>query len=314
MLGSAATRDHYAKALIALGETNKDVVVLDADLSCSTRTGKFASKYPDRFFNAGIAEQNLIGMAAGLACMGKTVFASSFSMFVTGRPWEQIRNSICYPRLNVKICATHAGITVGEDGASHQALEDITLMRILPNMKVLVPADAIEAETIVKYVANQPGPYYVRMSRSATPVVFDADNFSFELGKNKVLRQGTDVSIMACGIMVKMALDAAEILKKEHKIDAAVVNVSSIKPIDEENICMMAKQTGAIVTAEEHTIYGGMGSAVAEVVVKKCPVPIEMLGVEGVFGESGQPDELLAKHNLTADGIVAKVLTIISRK
>lgn len=314
MSGLAATRDYYAKALIALGKENKEVVVLDADLSCSTRTEKFAKEFPERFFNAGIAEQNCVGMAAGFACMGKTVFASSFAMFITGRPWEQIRNSVCYPNLNVKICATHAGITVGEDGASHQALEDIALMRILPNMRVVVPADAYEAEQIIKTIAYEPGPFYVRMSRGATPLVFNEGECDFQLGKNKVLRKGKNITIFACGVMVKMALEAADVLEAEHNLSVAVVNVSSIKPIDEENILEMASLTGAFVTAEEHSIYGGMGSAVAEVTAKKCPVPIEMLGINGVFGESGKPEELLEKHGLNVTGIVEKALAVNLRK
>jgi transketolase len=314
MSESLATRDYYAKSLIELGKENKNVVVVDADLSCSTRTEKFAKQFPDRFYNVGIAEQNCIGVSAGLACMGKTVFASSFSMFITGRPWEQIRNSICYPSLNVKICATHAGITVGEDGASHQALEDIALMRILPNMRVIVPADAYEVQKVIKYVANTPGPFYVRMSRSATPVVHNEENVEFNLRKNTILRQGKDVAVMACGIMVKMAIDAAIELEKERGISVAVVNVSTIKPIDEDNIIEMAKLTGAIVTAEEHTIYGGLGSAVAEVVVRNSLVPIEMLGIEGVFGESGKPNELLEKYGLNSQGIINKILKVLPRK
>ena len=233
---------------------------------------------------------------------------------ITGRTWEQIRNSVCYPSLNIKVCATHAGITVGEDGATHQALEDIALMRILPNMRVIVPADAIEAEQVIYYVASQPGPFYVRMSRGATPLVYKEGECDFQLGKNKVLKEGKDLTIMACGIMVKMALLAADVLKNEHNISAAVVNVSSIKPIDEENICKMASSTGAFVTAEEHTIFGGMGSAVAEITAKKCPIPIEMLGVLGVFGESGKPDELLEKYCLNVQGIVAKALAVKARK
>lgn len=314
MSGIAATRDYYAKALISLGKENKDIVVLDADLSCSTRTEKFAKEFPDRFFNSGIAEQNCVGMATGLACMGKIVFASSFAMFITGRPWEQIRNSVCYPNLNVKICATHAGITVGEDGASHQALEDIALMRIIPNMRVLVPADAYEAESIIKVVAYEPGPFYVRMSRGATPLIFNEGECDFHIGKNKVLRQGKDVTIFACGIMVKMALEAAEVLIEKYNLEAGVVNVSSIKPIDEDNICEMAKLTGAFVTAEEHSIYGGLGSIISEVTSRRCPVPIEMLGINGVFGESGKPEQLLEKHNLNVAGIVAKALAVNLRK
>ena len=309
----AATRDAYGKALVELGKSNRDVVVLDADLSSSTRTSMFAKAYPDRFFNVGIAEQNCIGIAAGLANIGKVVFASSFAMFITGRAWDQTRNSIAYPRLNVKIAATHAGITVGEDGATHQALEDIAIMRVIPNFQVIVPADAVEASLVIKAVASIPGPFYIRMSRASTPVVYENIECKFEPGKSQVLVDGSDVTIAACGIMVEMAIRAAEKLSKEG-ISAAVINVSSIKPIDHDTLSKYAKKTGAFVTAEEHSILGGLGSAVAESLVQTCPVPIEMLGVNGVFGESGKPEALLEKHQLTVDGIIQKVKRVISRK
>ncbi|MDD5455586.1 MAG: transketolase family protein [Candidatus Margulisbacteria bacterium] len=309
----AGTRDYYGKTLVELGKENPDIVVLDADLSSSTRTGWFAKEFPDRFFNAGIAEQNCIGMAAGLSLMGKIVFASSFAMFISGRPWEQIRNSIAYPRLNVKIGATHAGITVGEDGATHQALEDISIMRAIPYMNVLVPADAIETAQMVRLAAKVNGPFYIRMSRSNTPLIFKGTDYQFELGKNKVLTEGKDVTIFVCGIMVSKALEAVEELKKE-KIFASVVNVSCISPIDMDTIVKMAKKTGAAVTVEEHSILGGMGSAVAEILVKHHPVPVEMLGIEGVFGESGKPDDLLTKHNLNVNGIINKVKKVLARK
>ncbi|OGI06983.1 MAG: transketolase [Candidatus Margulisbacteria bacterium GWF2_35_9] len=309
----AGTRDYFGKTLVELGNENPNIVVLDADLSSSTRTSMFRKAYPDRFFNAGIAEQNCIGMAAGLANLGKIVFASSFAMFITGRAWEQIRNSVSYAYLNVKIAATHAGITVGEDGASHQALEDIAIMRVIPEMRVLVPADAIEAGQMIRSAAEMPGPFYIRMSRGNTPLVFNSIEYQYEYGKSKVIREGEDVAIMATGIMVYLALEAANELQKEN-IKVSVVNISSIKPIDEETIIQVAKKTRAIVTAEEHSVFGGLGSAVAEVLCQHCPVPIEMLGIQGVFGESGKPDELLIKHHLTTEGIIDKVKKVLKRK
>lgn len=310
---AVAPRDYYGKALVELGQINPDVFVLDADLSSSTKTGLFAKAFPSRFFNAGIAEQNCIGMAAGLANMGKTVFASSFAMFISGRTWEQIRNSVAYPQLNVKVVATHAGVTVGEDGATHQALEDMAIMRAIPQLRVIVPADAIEAAQMVHVIAKEPGPFYMRMSRGATPLIYEGTDYQFQLGKSHVIREGRDVTIVACGIMVDIALKAAEALSNE-KIDARVINLSSIKPIDADVLMKAAKETGAIVTAEEHSVIGGMGSAVAEVIVRHTPVPMEMLGVEGVFGESGKPDDLLAKHYLTVDGLIAKVKLVLKRK
>lgn len=309
----AGTRDYYGKTLVELGQEMPNLVVLDADLSGSTRTSKFAKAYPDRFFNAGIAEQNCIGMAAGLANLGKVVFASSFAMFITGRAWEQIRNSVSYTVLDVKIAATHAGITVGEDGASHQALEDIAIMRVIPEMRVLVPADAIETAQMIRVAAKMPGPFYIRMSRGNTPLIFNNIEYTFEYGKSKVIKDGEDVAIIASGIMVNIALEAARELQSEN-INASVVNLSSIKPIDVDTITQVAKKTGAIVTAEEHTIYGGVGSAVAEVVCQNCPVPIEMVGIQGVFGESGKPNELLDKHHLTVEGIKEKVKKVLKRK
>jgi len=310
----AAGRDYYGKALVELGSENPKVVVLDADLSCSTRTSMFAKAFPQRFFNVGIAEQNCIGIAAGLANVGKVVFASSFAMFITGRAWEQIRNSVAYPRLNVKIAATHAGITVGEDGASHQALEDITIMRAIPNMQVLVPADAIEAYQMIKQIADIYGPFYIRISRGNSPLIYKDTAYNFQLGKADVLREGKDVAIVACGIMVDMALKAAAELWSKDKIKATVVNLSSIKPVDVETLVAVAKNTGCIVTAEEHSVIGGLGSVVAEVLAQHYPVPIEMLGVNGVFGESGKPEALLEKHSLNVKGIVDKVKKVRERK
>ena len=264
-----ATRDAYGKALVKLGQINDNVVVLDADLSKSTKTNDFCKAFPNRFFNMGIAEQNLIGAACGFATAGKIPFASTFAMFAAGRAFEQIRNSICYPRLNVKICATHAGLTVGEDGASHESIEDMAIMRAIPNMTVLVPADGVEAEQMILEAAKFNGPMYVRLGRSAVPTIFD-ENYKFQIGKGNVVRQGNDVSIIACGIMVNEAILAHEALKSEG-INARVINMSTIKPIDRELIITAAKETGAIVTAEEHSIIGGLGSAVSEVLTFTPP-------------------------------------------
>ncbi|NLC76021.1 MAG: transketolase family protein [Clostridia bacterium] len=307
-----ATRDAYGKALVRLGEINKDVVVLDADLAGSTKTAKFRDKYPERFFNMGIAEQNLIGTAAGLALSGKIPFASTFAIFATGRAFEQIRNSVAYPNLNVKIAATHAGLTVGEDGASHQALEDIAVMRAVPNMTVIVPADGVETEQAVFAAAGHQGPVYLRLGRPGVPVIYGED-YRFEIGKANLLRPGKQVGLVAAGIMVSIALEAAEALQAEG-IDAAVLNMSTIKPLDEEAVIQLAKTTGALVTAEEHNILGGLGSAVAEVVAEHCPVPVLRVGVEDVFGQSGTPGELLAEYGLTKEKIVEKAKEAIARK
>ncbi|NLU11085.1 MAG: transketolase family protein [Tepidanaerobacter acetatoxydans] len=296
-----ATREAYGEALAEIGEEIKDIVVLDADLSGSTKTAIFAKKYPERFFNIGIAEQDLMGTAAGLATCGKIPFASTFAIFATGRAFEQVRNSICYPKLNVKIAATHAGLTVGEDGATHQSIEDLALMRTLPNMTVINPADAVEAKKAVRAAAAHEGPVYLRFGRLAVETIFEEDS-EFEIGKGKILREGNDVAIIATGIMVGEALKAAEILEKSG-LKAMVINIHTLKPIDEE-IILKAAECGAIVTAEEHTIIGGLGSAVAEVLAEKKPTPMKRIGIKDKFGQSGKPEELLKLYNLTAEDIV----------
>ena len=311
-MSSIATRDAYGKALVKLGQINEQVVVLDADLSKSTKTNEFYKVYPNRFFNMGIAEQNLIGAACGFATAGKIPFASSFAMFATGRAFEIIRNSVAYPKLNVKICATHAGLTVGEDGASHESIEDMAIMRAIPNMTVLVPADGVEAEQMILEAARVYGPMYVRLGRSAVPTIFD-ENYKFEIGKGTVVRQGNDATIIACGIMVYEAIKAAKELALEG-INARVINMSTIKPIDKELIITAAKETKAIVTAEEHSIIGGLGSAVSEVVSEECPVVVKKVGVKDSFGESGTPAELLKKYGLTANDIVEAVKEAINKK
>ena len=311
-MASIATRDAYGEALAELGAVNENIVVLEADLSKSTKTSDFKKVYPERHFNMGIAEQNMLGVAAGFAAAGKIPFASSFAVFATGRAYDQIRNSIAYPNLNVKIAATHAGLTVGEDGGSHQMLEDIALMRALPNMTVIVPADGIETKQAIKAAAEYEGPVYIRMGRPKVPVLFD-DNYTFEIGKGVVLKEGTDVTLVGTGIMVSKAVEAAELLAAEG-ISAAVVNISTIKPLDAELIIAQAQKTGAIVTCEEHNIYGGLGSAVAEVLVENCPIPMARVGVADKFGESGLPDELLEKYGLTAANIAAQAKAVIAKK
>ena len=308
-----ATREAYGKALAVLANTNENVVVLDADLSKSTKTADFKAVAPERFFNMGIAEGNMMGVAAGLSTCGKVPFVSTFAMFAAGRAFEQIRNSICYPKLNVKVCATHAGLTVGEDGASHQAIEDISLMRSVPNMVVINPADDIETEAAIKAVAEMEGPCYVRLGRMAVSRVNDETNYNFVIGKGITLAEGNDVAIIATGIMVEAALEAKEELAKEG-INARVINIHTIKPIDEELIIKAAKETGVIVTAEEHSIIGGLGSAVAEVVSENCPVPVLRVGVKDTFGESGKPNELLEKYGLTSKDIVNKVKKALELK
>lgn len=307
-----ATREAYGKALVKLGAQNPQVVVLDADLSKSTKTNNFQKVYPERFFNMGIAEQNMIGTAAGFAIEGKIPFASTFAVFATGRAFEQIRNSIAYSRLNVKIAATHAGLTVGEDGASHQAILDISLMRSLPDMTVLVPSDGVEAEQAVFAAAAMDGPVYIRLGRSAVPILH-AGGDRFAIGKAEELRQGADVSLLACGIMVAEALKASEELEAEG-VSARVLNIASIKPLDAETVVKAARETGAIVTAEEHSVIGGLGSAVAEVLAERYPAPLERVGVKDVFGESGKPQELLDKYGLTAKDIKAAAYRVIKKK
>jgi transketolase len=307
-----ATRTAYGQTLVKLGEENKNIVVLDADLSKSTKTADFAKKFPERFINAGIAEANLIGMAAGLAAAGKVPFASTFAIFAAGRAFEQIRNSVAYPKMNVKIAATHSGITVGEDGGSHQSVEDVALMRSLPNMTVIVPADAIDTAGAIQAAAAYNGPVYIRLGRLDVPVILPED-YQFELGKAVVLREGWDAAVFANGMMLGMALEAAGELAKQG-IEIAVVNVATVKPLDIETIVEVSKQAGAVVTAEEHSILGGLGGAVAEVLVENCPVPMERVGLKDTFGESGAPTALLEKYGLTSDAIVKAVQKVITRK
>lgn len=307
-----ATRDGYGNALVELAEKYDNLIVMDADLAAATKTGVFKKAYPDKFFDAGIAECNLMGVAAGLATTGYLVFASSFAMFAAGRAFEQVRNTIGYPHVNVKIGATHAGISVGEDGASHQCCEDIALMRTIPGMVILNPADDIEARAAVFAAAEYDGPVYLRFGRLAVPRIFD-EKYSFEIGKAVQLREGEDVTIIATGLMVNEALIAQEELMKEG-ISACVVNMATIKPIDRDSIIAAAKKTGAIVTAEEHNIIGGLGSAVAEVVSETVPVPVVRVGVEDTFGCSGPAVELLHVFGLDAANIVEKVHQAIALK
>lgn len=307
-----ATRDAYGKALVELGESDKKIIVLDADLAAATKTGMFKKAHPEKFVDCGIAEGNMMGVAAGLATAGYTVFASSFAMFAAGRAFEQVRNSIGYPHLNVKIGATHAGISVGEDGASHQCCEDIGLMRTIPGMVILNPADDIEARACVLAAAEHDGPVYMRFGRLAVPRVFD-ENYKFQIGKGAVLKEGTDVTIIATGLMVNEALMAAEKLADEG-ISARVVNMATIKPIDRDIIVDSAKKTGVIVTAEEHNIIGGLGSAVAEVVCETVPVPVLRVGVNDTFGKSGPAVQLLHEFGLDADNIAVKAKEAVKLK
>ncbi len=307
-----ATREAYGKALVELGGQNDRVLVLDADLAAATKTGMFKKAFPERFIDVGIAESNLMGIAAGLAATGHIVFASSFAMFAAGRAFEQVRNSIGYPHLNVKIGATHAGISVGEDGASHQCCEDIALMRSIPGMVILNPADDVEARACVLAAAAHEGPVYMRFGRLAVPRVFD-ETYRFEIGKGAILREGTDVAIVATGLMVNEALMAAETLQNEG-ISARVVNMATIKPIDRDILIDSAKKTGAIVTAEEHNVLGGLGGAVAEVICETVPVPVLRVGVEDVFGKSGPAVELLHLFGLDAAHIVEKAKQAVKMK
>ena len=307
-----ATRDAYGKALVELGEKNKNVVVLDADLAAATKTGAFKKAFPERFFDTGIAESNMMSLAGGLATTGFTVFASTFAMFAAGRAFEQVRNTICYPHLNVKIGATHAGISVGEDGASHQCCEDIALMRSIPGMVIINPADDIEARAAVFAAAEHDGPVYMRFGRLAVPRVFD-ENYKFEIGKAVTLKEGTDVTIIATGLMVNEAIEASKTLEKEG-ISVELINMHTIKPLDNEAVIKAAKKTGCIVTAEEHNIIGGLGSAVAEVVAEECPVPVVRVGVNDEFGKSGPAVELLHLYGLDAENIVEKAKIAISKK
>lgn len=308
MAEKIATRQAYGQVLVELGEKYDNLVVMDADLSKSTMTADFGKSFPERFFNMGIAEQNLYGSATGLAMSGKIVCASTFAMFAAGRAFEIIRNSIGYPHANVKICATHAGITVGEDGASHQTFEDIALMRTIPGMTVINPGDAVSAKELMRQAVAFQGPAYVRLGRAAVPVLYDA-NSKIEIGKGNCLREGKDYTIIATGILVNQAVIAAETLAAEG-IDVRVIDMHTIKPIDQDIIIKAAKETKGIVTAEEHSVIGGLGAAVAEVVCQHAPVKMAMVGQKDTFGESGKPDELMKKYGMTADDIAAAIKSL----
>jgi transketolase len=307
-----ATRDAYGKTLAALGDKYPEIVVLDADLSGSTKTAVFAKKFPHRFFNMGVAEQDMMGTAAGLALSGKIPFASTFAVFATGRAWEVVRQSIVYPHLNVKICASHAGLTVGEDGASHQTVMDVAVMRVLPGMTVLVPADAVETEKMIIAAAAYEGPMYVRLSRAKSPVILPPD-YSFEIGKARVLTEGGDIGIVACGIMVAHALEAQKILEEEG-IRATIVNCSTIKPLDTETLLRVAKKTETILTIEEHSILGGLGSAVSEFLSEHYPIPVYRMGVRDEFGQSGTAEALLKHYHLMPEDIVLAARKLLKEK
>ena len=301
-----ATREAYGKALAEFGAKYPDLVVLDADLANATKTNSFQKVYPDRHIDCGIAECNMMGIAAGLSTVGKIPFASTFAMFASGRAYEQVRNSIGYPHLNVKIGATHAGITVGEDGASHQCLEDMALMRAIPGMVVINPSDAVEARAAVQAAIEHVGPVSLRFGRAAVPIINDREDYKFEIGKGEILREGSDVTIVATGICVSSALEAADKLAADG-ISAEVINIHTIKPLDAELIVNSAKKTGKVVTAEEHTIIGGLGGAVCEALSEKAPTPVLRIGINDVFGESGTAAALVAKYGLDGEGIYAKV-------
>ncbi len=311
-LEKLATRKEYGRALVELGRLHPEIVVLDADLSGSTQTALFGREFPERFFNMGIAEQNMIGTAAGLAAAGKVPFASTFAIFATGRAWEQIRQSVAYSDVNVKIVATHGGVTVGDDGGSHQAIEDIGLMRILPNMTVLVPADGLETYQMIETLATYPHPAYVRLSRISFPVIYDK-TYRFEIGRASIVRPGKDLTFIACGLMVHQALAAAEALVEEG-IEARVINMSTIKPLDETTVITAARQTGAIVTAEEHLVINGLGSAVAETLAEHHPTPLWRVGIRDKFGISGKPDRLLDHFGLLPRDLVKAAHEVLDRK
>ncbi len=313
MAEKIATRETYGDALVEFGAKYDKLVVLDADLAEATKTGKFKKAYPDRFFDCGIAEGNMVGVAAGLATAGMIPFASSFAMFTAGRAFEQIRNAVGYPHLNVKIGATHAGITVGEDGATHQCLEDFGTMRTIPGMTIINPVDAVEARAAVEAAILHNGPCYLRFGRYAVPVLNDASTYRFELGKGVTMAEGKDVTIIATGLMVSLALEAKEMLKADG-IDARVINIHTIKPLDKELVIKAAMETGAIVTAEEHNIIGGLGSAVSEAVCEACPTPVLRVGVEDTFGCSGKVPALLEKFGLTPANIAAKAKAAVALK
>ena len=306
MADKIATRESYGNALAELGAKNPNVIVLDADLAAATKTGVFKKAFPDRFFDCGIAESNMVGVAAGLSTVGKIPFVSSFAMFAAGRAFEQVRNSVGYPHLNVKIGATHAGITVGEDGASHQCNEDIALMRTIPGMVVMCPSDDVEARACVMAAAEYEGPVYMRFGRAACPVINDRPDYKFEIGKGTIVKEGKDITIVATGVCVGNSLEAAEMLKQDG-IDAEVINICTIKPIDEDIIINSAKKTGKVITAEEHSVIGGLGSAVCDVLSEKYPVPVKKIGMYDVFGESGSAAALMEKYRLDGKGLYAQI-------
>ncbi|MEK7241664.1 MAG: transketolase family protein, partial [Planctomycetota bacterium] len=307
-----ATRDAYGQTLLELGETNKNIVVLDADLAKSTTTLKFGKKFPERFFDMGIAEANMMNTAAGLATCGKIPFVSTFCIFATGRAWEQVRNTICYSGLNVKIVATHGGVAVGADGSSHQCIEDFALMTSIPTMTVIEPCDSIETRKAIKAVVDHQGPVYIRLGRSPSPVITE-ERTPFEIGKANVLREGKDVTIAACGIMVPNALKAAEDLSARG-IEATIINFHTIKPLDRKTLVMCARRTGAVVTAEQHVLEGGLGAAVALALARECPVPMEAVGIDNRFGQSGDPELLFKEYHLTPDDILQAALRAYGRK
>ena len=306
-----ATRASYGEALVELGSERDDFVVLDADLAAATQTGKFKAAHPERFYDCGIAEANMVGIAAGIAAAGKKVFCSTFAMFAAGRAFEQVRNSIGYPHLDVNICATHAGISVGEDGASHQCNEDIALMRSIPGMTVIVPSDDTEAKAAVRAALDYEGPVYMRLGRLAVPVVNDPETYEFQIGRGVTLREGTDVTLVATGLMVAAALEAADVLA-EKGVSAEVINIHTVKPLDEELVRASAKKTGRVVTCEEHSVIGGLGDAVLGALAAD-PVPVRKVGVQDTFGESGPALELLHKYGLDAEGIVSQTLDFLGK-
>ena len=305
-----SVRSVYGKTLVELGKKNNNIVVLDADLSCSTQTQIFAKEFPDRFFNVGIAEQDLMTTAAGLACCGKTVFVSTFAMFATGRAWEQIRNTICYSNLNVKIAATHGGITVGEDGASHQALEDISIMRSIPNMMVIVPADATETKQAIEFAASHFGPVYIRIARTNLPDIFDESSYKFNPLKANIIKEGKDISLITNGETLVETIDCAKILS-DYGIDAEIINVPVIKPIDKETIIKSAKKTNRVITIENHSIIGGLGSAVCEVLSENYPVKVNRIGTNDEFGQSGKAKELMNFYGLNTNKLVQRIQELV---
>lgn len=302
-----ATRQSYGETLVKLGKENENIVVLDADLAGATKTNLFAKEYPNRFFDMGIAEANMLGTAAGFATCGKIPYASTFAVFAAGRGYDQIRNSICYPNLNVKICATHAGITVGEDGATHQMLEDLSLMRTLPNMTVISPSDDTQTRWIIEEISKKNGPFYVRLARLATPIIYD-ETQKFEIGKAIQIGEGIDGTVFATGVMVAEAIQAQKELKLQG-IDIRVVDVHTIKPIDKEMIVKCAKETKKLVSVEDHSVIGGLGSAISEVLTEECPVKLERMGMKDIFGKSGKAEDLLKYFELTSEAIVKKFVT-----